>query len=281
MAVRIIVDSGSDFSAEKQAEYNIEVLPIRINFDEEEYRDGIDMSHDQFFEKLIETDVFPKTSQVPPCEYEDKFKEIIDAGDTAVCITISSKLSGCYQSANIAADGLEDKIKVVDSLNVSVAVQILALRAAELRDEGKTAEEIQAILNRERGEVKIIALIDTLEYLKRGGRISQAAAVAGSVLSIKPVVGVKDGEVVVLGKARGSKNGNNLLNQLMEKEGKINFRKPFGLGYTGISRALLDKYIADSKALYAEYEGELPVSSIGCAIGTHIGPGAVALAFFV
>lgn len=281
MAIRIITDSACDIPAEVAAKYNIEVMPIRINFDGEEYLDGVTMNHEQFFDKLIETDVLPKTSQVPPYEYEEKFKEITDAGDSAICITVSSKLSGCYQSANIAVDGFEDKIKIVDSLNACVSMQILVIRAAELRDEGKSLEEIEDALNKEKFDIKLIALIDTLEYLKKGGRISSAVAMAGSVLSIKPVVTITDGEIAVLGKARGSKNANNLLNQLIEKEGKINFKKPFCLGYSGNSSAMLDKYIEDNRALYSEYEGELPVTSIGCAVGTHAGPGCIALAFFV
>lgn len=280
MAVKIIVDSGADFTPERAKALGIEILPIKTMFGDEEFLDGVNMSHEEFFEKLIESDQMPTTSQVAPFEYEEVFERIKQAGDTAVCITISSKLSGCYQSANIAIDGYEDCIEIVDSNNVCIGEQILTLRAVNLRDSGKSAKEIADTLNEEKNNIKLIALLDTLEYLKKGGRISTAAAIAGSMLSIKPVIAIENGEVVVLGKARGSKNGNNMLIQHIQKSGTIDFDRPFSLAYSGLSDSLLQKYIRDSKALYEGYEGELPVSTIGCAIGTHVGPGAIALSFF-
>ena len=122
--------------------------------------------------------------------------------------------------------------------------------------------------------------MDTLEYLKKGGRISATAAAIGSLLSIKPVIAVVDGELEVLGKARGSKQGNNLLVQQIEATGGIDFTKPFFLGYTGLSDVTINKYIEDSKSLWEENTTELPVTRVGAAVGTHIGPGGIAVAFF-
>ncbi|MDD6504770.1 MAG: DegV family protein [Lachnospiraceae bacterium] len=280
MAVRIISDSGCDIVPELAQKWNVEILPIKTMFGDEEFLDGVTMSHDQFFEKLIESEKMPTTSQVPPFEYEAKYEEIKEAGDTAVCITLSSKLSGCYQSANIALEDYEDCITVVDSNNVCIGQRILVEMAVRLRDEGKSAPEIAEILNREKNNIKLIALLDTLEYLKKGGRISAAVAMAGSLLSIKPVIAIEDGEVVVLGKARGSKNGNNMLKEMVKNAGGIRFSDPICLGYSGLSDALLQKYIEDSKELYDMPKEELPISSIGCAIGTHVGPGAIAVTFF-
>lgn len=280
MAVRIIVDSACDLTREQAKECNIEILALKTVFGNEEYYDGINMTHEQFFEKLIESDKMPTTSQIPPFEYEQAFSKVKEDGDTAVCITLSSKLSGCYQSANIALDGYEDCIKIVDSNNVCIGERILTLLAVQLREKGASFEEIAKTLDEEKKNIKLIALLDTLEYLKKGGRISAAAAMAGSVLSIKPVIAIENGEVVILGKARGSKNGNNMLKQLIQKEGEIDFSKPFCLAYSGLSDALLNKYIEDSKDLYAGYDKELPVSTIGSTIGTHAGPGAIALSFF-
>lgn len=281
MAVRIIVDSACDFLPEQIKAMKLDMLPIRTTFGDEEFLDGVNMTHEEFFEKLVESDVFPKTSQVPPYEYEQKYEEIKAAGDTAVCITLSSKLSGCYQSANIALDGYEDCITVVDSNNVCIGEKILVQYAVRLRDEGRSAKEIVQAIEEKKGKIRLIALLDTLEYLKKGGRISAAAAIAGSVLSIKPVIAIEHGEVVVLGKARGSKNGNNMLKELIKKEGGINFDMPYALAYSGLSDALLQKYIEDSRELFEGHVEELPIGSIGCAIGTHIGPGAIAAAFFV
>lgn len=281
MAVKIIIDSACDFAKEQIEELGLEMLPIKTLFDDEEFLDGITMTHEQFFERLIESNSMPKTSQVTPFEYEQAFEKVKEAGDTAVCITLSSKLSGCYQSANIALDGYEDCVKVVDSMNVCIGEQILVRRAIELRDNGATADEIVEVLEKEKNDIKIIALLDTLEYLKKGGRISSAAAIAGAVLSIKPVISVVDGEIVVLGKARGSKNGNNMIKQLIQDEGSIDFSRPYSLGYSGLSDKMLQKYIKDSAELYEGHENELPISTIGCAIGTHVGPGAIVVAFFV
>lgn len=280
MSVRIIVDSASDITQEEAKELNITVLPMTTHFGDEEFIDGITMSHEEFFEKLVETDVFPQTSQLSPYAYEEAFREVKEAGDTAVYIALSSKLSGGYQSAVIGSEGYEDIIEIVDSENVCIGQRLLVLRAVELRKEGKTAKEIAAVLDKEKKEVRLIALLDTLEYLKKGGRISAAVALAGTLLSIKPVIAIENGEVSMLGKARGSKNGNNLLKTLIEKEGGIDFEKPYALAYSGLSDKLLRKYIEDNKDLYEGQADHLPITTIGCIIGTHAGPGAIAVAFF-
>lgn len=281
MSVQIITDSASDITQQQAAELGIKVLPLRTIFGDEVFRDGIDMSHQEFYQKLVETDQMPTTSQIPPIEYEEAFQAVKEAGDTAVCITISATLSGCNQSANIAAEDYADCVQVVDSVNVCIGEQILVKRAIQLRDQGKNAEEIVEIINQEKSKIRLIALMDTLEYLKKGGRISSAAAFAGSLLSIKPVIAIEHGEVVIVGKARGSKNGHNLVTSLVEKEGGINFDMPYVLGYTGLSNDLLQKYVADSKRLYEGQAEPLPVSTIGSTIGTHAGPGGIAAAFFV
>ena len=280
MSIRIIIDSASDITKEKALALGLYFMPLKTIFGNEEYLDGVTMSHQQFYERLIETEEIPTTSQIPPYEYEKVFSSIVENGDTAICITLSSKLSGSYQSANIAVADYEDKIHIVDSENVCIGEQILILYALKLREEGKSVEEIIDSLNKRKKDIRLIALLDTLEYLKKGGRISPTAAFAGSLLSIKPVIAIENGEVAILGKARGSKNGNNMLMELTGKNGGIDFSMPFTLGYTGLSDSLLLKYIADSEVLYKGKVDKLPVSTIGSTIGTHAGPGAIALAFF-
>ena len=280
MSIRIICDTASDITQELAKKWQITVLPLKTIFGNEEYLDGITMSHQEFFEKLIESDQLPTTSQLAPAQYEAVFEQAAEANETVICITISSKLSGCYQSAHIAAED-RSNIFIVDSENVCIGERILVELAVKLRDEGKTAEEIVAILNEEKKNIRLIALLDTLEYLKKGGRISSAAAIAGTLLSIKPVISVENGEIALMGKARGSKNGNNMLISLIEKEGGINFDKPHCLAYSGLSNALLQKYIKDSEKLYANQTANLPISTIGGTIGTHVGPGAIAAAFFI
>lgn len=280
MSVRIIIDSACDLTKAQADELQTRFLPLKTIFGEEEFLDGITLTHRQFFEKLVESDCMPTTSQIPPHDYDAVFQEIKEAGDTAVVITLSSKLSGTYQSANIARDGYEDCIWLVDSENVCIGEQILVRYACQLRDSGASAAEIADTLDRCKKNVRVIALLDTLEYLKRGGRISGAAALAGSLLSIKPVIAIVDGEVAVLGKARGSKNGNNMLREETAKCGGIDFTLPFSLAYSGLDDSLLKKYIADNESMWKEHVTELPISTIGSTIGTHVGPGAIAVAFF-
>ena len=266
MAIRIITDSASDITQVEAAAWGVQVLPLRTIFGQEEFLDGITIDHETFFQKLIESDVLPTTSQLSPFQYEEPFRQAAEAGDEVVCITLSSKLSGCYQSASIAAEDLP--VVLVDSCNVTVGERLLVERAVQLRDQGLSAQEIGQQLETEKNQIRLIALLDTLEYLKKGGRISSAAALAGSLLSIKPVIAVEHGEIAILGKARGSKNGG------------INFEMPYCLAYSGLSDALLRKYIADSQSLYSGRAEHLPVSTIGSTIGTHAGPGAIAVAFF-
>lgn len=277
--VKIITDSTADFTAAEAAELGIDIVHLRTRFGDEEYIDGVDITPHQFYEKLVESDVLPTTSQPSPAEFEAAFASALEEAGEVVAITISSALSGTYQSAVIAAETFGGRVRVVDSLSASIGEQVIVRRAAQLAAEGLSAAELAGRIEAERGDVCVLALLDTLEYLKRGGRISAAAAFAGGVLAIKPVITLRDGAVVMAGKARGSKNGGNLLNQFAEKRG-IDFSRPYLLGYTGLSDALLMKYAADSGELWRSYTEELPVTAIGSVIGTHGGPGAIAVAFF-
>lgn len=276
--VNIIVDSTADIT--EDVKERLTVVPLTLRFGDEEYIEGVTIQKKEFYQKLIESDVLPKTSQAVPADFSDIFEKIAAAGESAVVITLSSKLSGTWQSAMIAAREYEDSVYVVDSRSVAIGAAILAKLALRLVDEGMGAREIAERLEKEREKICLIAMLDTLEYLKKGGRISAAAAFAGGVLSIKPVVCIRDGEIVILGKARGSKQGNNLLVSEIRKTGGIDFTKPILLGYTGLDDTLLQKYIEDSKALWEEGISSLETTMIGSVIGTHAGPGAVAVAFF-
>lgn len=280
MSVKIVVDSACDLTKQRADALDLTFLSLKTIFGGEEYSDGITMSHREFYEKLIESGDMPSTSQIPPHDFEEVFAQIKKDGDTAVVITLSAKLSGTFQSAAIAREGYEDCVFLVDSETVSLGEQILVLLACRLRDEGRSAADIAQILEERKRDIRLIALLDTLEYLRRGGRISGAAAIAGNLLSIKPVITVKDGEVAILGKARGSKNGNNMLIQEINKTNGIDFSLPFVLGYTGLDDSLLQKYIADSEALWKGQVSDLPITTIGSTIGTHAGPGAIDVAFF-
>lgn len=280
MAIQFIIDSASDIIPAEAEKLGLIHLPLKVIFGEEEYSDAVNLTHTEFYEKLIESDALPKTSQVNPDAFEQAYKKVVEAGDTAVVVTLSSKLSGTYQSAVIAAEDYEGQIFVVDSENVCIGERILIQRGLALRNQGLSAAEIKARLDEEKHHIRLLALLDTLEYLKKGGRISPAVALAGNILSIKPVIAVENGEVSLVGKARGSKKGNNLLRELVENCGGINFEKPYALAYSGLSDALLKKYVEDSGELWKSSAEELPITTVGCTIGTHVGPGAIAVAFF-
>ena len=277
MKTRIIVDSTADLAPEIKE--RVHIVPLTVHFGEKEYIDGVTIDHKTFYEKLIESDVLPTTSQATPDAFMKEFEKAKTAGEAAVVITLASKFSGTYQSAMIAAADYEN-IYVVDSASAAMGSGILVELAFRLLDEGKSAEEIAAILEEEKKKIVIVALVDTLEYLIKGGRISKTVAFAGTVLNIKPVLSVVDGEINMLGKARGSKMGNNLLVQEIDKAGGIDFSKPVLLGYSGISDALLQKYIEDSRYIWEGNLKEVRYTTVGSVIGTHAGPGAVVVAFF-
>lgn len=277
MKTRIIVDSTADLVPEIQN--RVHTVPLTLRFGDKEFIDGVTIDHKTFYEMLIESDVLPTTSQATPDAFIKEFEKAKNADEAAVVITLSSKFSGTYQSAVIAAEDYEN-IYVVDSSSAAMGSGILVELAFRLLDEGKTAKEIAEILNEEKKKIVVVALVDTLEYLKKGGRISKAVAFAGGVLNIKPVLSVIDGEINMLGKARGSKMGNNLLVQEIDKAGGIDFTKPVLLGYSGISDALLQKYIEDSRHIWEGNLSEVRYTSVGSVIGTHAGPGAVVVAFF-
>lgn len=274
--IRIITDSGSDISAPWPE--NLTVIPLTIHFGSEEYLDGVTIDHKTFYEKLTSGKVLPTTSLVPPGKFADAFAQAQQAGETVIAIVLSSKLSGTYQSAVLAAQEFEN-VHVVDSMNATLGEQILVKYALLLVEQGRSAAEITAELERAKAHCCLMGMPDTLEYLHRGGRVSKTVALLGGALSIRPVLRLVDGEVIMIGKARGSKNGNNYLIQEVTKSG-VDFTKPLCLGYTGLSDALLQRYIADSAPLWEGKVDTLPISTVGATIGTHVGPGAIVLAFF-
>ena len=277
MNTRIIVDSTADLMPEYKK--RVHTVPLTVRFLEEEFIDGVTISHKTFYEKLVESDVLPTTSQATPDAFIKEFEKAKEAGESAVVITLASKFSGTYQSAVIAAEEF-DNIYIVDSESAAMGSGILVELAFRLLDEGKTAKEIAKRLNEEKKKIVVVALVDTLEYLKKGGRISKTVAFAGGLLNIKPVLSVVSGEINMLGKARGSKMGNNLLVEEINKAGGIDFSKPVLLGYSGISDALLLKYIEDSRHIWENNLSEIRYTTVGSVIGTHAGPGAVVVAFY-
>ena len=282
MTVRIITDSGSDCLQGDHPQ--LDVLPLSVGFGTTIYQADVDLSRERFYELLVEGDEFPTTGQVNPYAFSQAIARVQEAGEDVVVITLSSKLSGTHQSACTAAAeaGGATEVHVVDTKSVTVGEHILVDYALRLVDEGRTAAEVAAAVEAAVDRVCVVGLLDTLEYLKRGGRISAAAGTVGELLAIKPVITIDDGEVAVLGKARGSKNGRNLLRQQVENAGGIDFSMPVMLGYSGLSDKLLRKYVEDSRSVWEGNiaEDDIPTLMVGATIGTHVGPGAVAVAYF-
>ena len=277
MKTRIIVDSTADLLP--QIKERVHIVPLTVHFGETEYVDGVTIDHKTFYEKLIETDVLPTTSQATPAAFARQYEAAKEAGEAEVVITLSANLSGTYQSACVAAEDYEE-IYVVDGATAAIGGGILVELALQYLDAGMSPQQIAAKLEEEKEKIVVVALVDTLDYLKMGGRVSKTVAFAGNLLNIKPVIALVKGEIQMLGKARGSKQGNNLLVQQIEKAGGVDFSKPVLLGYTGLSDHLLKKYMEDSKFIWEQGVDAVRYTSIGSVIGTHAGPGAVAVAFF-
>lgn len=278
MKVRIITDSTADVTNEVKE--RLTRVPLTVRFGDEEYIDGVTINHEEFYKKMAESDILPTTSQATPFDFEAAFSKAVENGESVVAITIASKLSGTYQSAAIAAESFPGKVFVVDSKSAAIATGILAELALSLKDSGMEAKEIAETLERERENLYLFAVLDTLENLKRGGRISKTVAFAGELLSIKPLISVADGGIEILGKARGLKQGNKMLIDEICNAGGIDFEKPFLLGYTGLDESSLEKFVSVSGELWNGHEDTLRSAPICSVIGTHAGAGAYAVAFF-
>ncbi|MCR5154258.1 MAG: DegV family protein [Lachnospiraceae bacterium] len=280
MKINIIVDSGADYTAKEIEEYGLKVIPLKVSFGEETFLDGVDITIEEFFKRLKGSSVLPKTSQISPYDYETEFEKIKEAGEQAIVVTISSGLSGCFQSARIAAGKYKDMIRVVDSKSVSLGERIVVQRAMDLIAAGKDLSETESVLNEEIKKIKTIAALDTLTYLKKGGRLSTTAFLAGSLLALKPIVQVVDGRVEFVCTARGHRKVHSALNKVIEKAGQIDKNMPRSLAYSDTDRSILDNFVAALPELFANDIDAYQEAAIGPAIGTHIGPGAVAIAYF-
>lgn len=276
MSVRIVVDSTADLIPALKEK--VTVVPLTVHFGEREYADGVEITPDEFYKKLVASKELPTTSQATPYAFSEAFEEAVEAGDTVVAVIISSGLSGTYQSASIAASEFPGSVFVVDSRNVTISTGVLVEYAFRLREEGLDAGTIAAKLEEARSRVRLMAVVDTLEYLHKGGRVSKAVAIAGGLLSIKPIIGINEqGKIDVVAKVRGNKQANAAVNKKAQ-EMDIDFSMPVLLGYTGTSDALLQKYIRESEAFLEGHD--YGISVVGPVVGTHAGPDAVAIAFF-
>ena len=277
--LRILTDTASDFDIEEAAALGVTLLPMEITVGDQTYRDRFDLTPDRFYEMLIESSDLPHTSQINSYTFEQEFEKIQEVGDSAIVILMSSRLSGTYQNAVIAAREYSN-IRVVDSKSGSIGEQLLVRYALMLRSKNRELDEIVHRLEVRRNQIRVLALLDTLEYAKKGGRLGTAAAAFGTILSIKPVLTVENGKIKILGKARGSRNGNNFLNKEIASTG-IESRLPVAVAYSGLDHSKLDHYIEDSRSIWEGVIDHMPVSQLGSTIGTHAGPGTIVVAYFM
>lgn len=281
MSVKIIVDSASDIKVSFAEQQNIGFAPLRTILAGTEYRDGIDIVPDEFFEKLEANKEVARTSQVNVSEFAAMFEEAVRAGDDVIVITISSGLSGTCQSALVAAQDYPGRVYVIDSLSATAGEQVLIEQAIRRRGEGWTAAQIFEELDEMRKKARLFVTLETLEYLKRGGRISKTSAAVGGLLNIKPILTLNgEGKLETVGKARGVKMSHKMMNDSIRAAGGIDFRYPVVLTYAGdLADGAVTNYLEDSRDIFGDHIDQLTIGQLGCVIGTHSGPGAIVVSF--
>jgi DegV family protein with EDD domain len=277
--IRILTDSASDILPAEAEQLGVTVIPLNVTLEDGTVlRDGVDMTPSAYYEILAGCRKLPTTSQPSPELFENFFLEAAAAGDEVIGIFLSHALSGTYQCAKLAADMANvDNVLFVDSGHVCLSEALLVRLAVQLRNSGKTAGQIAAILEHAKEHLHLVAAIDDLKYLRKGGRLPAAVAVAGGMLGIKPLITIQDGKVAMAGKARGLPGAYVALFKKVEEMGGINPAFPALAGYTVSPREVtpIQTYLRDNLQ-----QEDLLVRQIGCVIGTHAGPGAFGIAFF-
>ncbi|WP_251446326.1 DegV family protein [Vermiculatibacterium agrestimuris] len=276
--IRIFSDSTCEFSLQRQKELDVEVVPLSVHFGQESFRDGIDLTNEAFYARLRTAQELPHTSQTNPEEFVERFKPYVEQGDEIIGVFLSSQLSGTCQSAVIAAQILgTDRVHIIDSTTVTFGLGLLVEMAARLRDEHKTAREIVSGLEALIPRLRLYAVVETLKYLRMGGRISAATAMVGGVLGVTPILNVRDGVVEAAGKSRGRKGGYQWMAKRIEAE-PVDTSLPVAFAHTGAPELM-----AECEAFFKPLIPGMDIreGAIGSVVGTHAGPGATGIAYFV
>jgi DegV family protein with EDD domain len=279
MTVRLVTDSTADIPLDQAQAAGITVVPLTVFFGDEAYLDGVELDNASFYRKLHASKELPRTSQPSPAAFQEAYTHLIDEGANAIlAVHLSSKLSGTYQSACTARDTLPDTVKkipieIIDSKNISIAMSRSILRAAQEARKGLSLPEIKAHLLDELARTRILAVLDTLEYVKRGGRIGGARAFLGNMLSVKPIISLKDGEVIPVEQPRTRSKAYARIAELVQEMGKIEH-----ISIAESSEGFAEQLAQVIKTVYA---GELPIYKLGAVLGTHTGPGTAAIAVVI
>ncbi len=277
MGIKIITDSICDVPKEYVERYNIRVMPLTVNFGDESFRDGIDLTLEEFLLKLEKSEVLPTTSQVPPGDFLEVFREETASGNTVISIHGSSQLSGTYNSAVMAKEQIgRDCVHVIDSMAITLGAGVLVIKAARLAEEGLEPEEIVKEIEASKHRLKSFFILDTLKYLHKGGRLSLSASIVGSILNVKPILTVNDGKMELYGKSRGIKKAITAVMDTVEENGWTLDGKVIGINHI----ADLEHMEMLEEELKKKYNiKEIIRGEVGSVVATHGGPGAVALYF--
>ena len=277
--IRILTDSASDITPAEAALLGVTIVPLNVTLEDGTVlRDGLDMTGDEYYSLLASCNKLPTTSQPSPELFAAEYAAAKAAGDEMVVITLSGQLSGTMQAARIGADMAEyEAVQFVDSETVCLAEALLVRRAVQLRDEGRDAAAMAAALEQAKRHLHLVAVVDDLKYLRKGGRLPAAVAIAGGMLGIKPLITIKEGKVAMAGKARGLPGAYVALFKKVEELGGVNEALGYVTAYSAAPREVepIRRYCTQNLSLKAPY-----VARIGCVIGTHAGPGTFGLAFF-
>lgn len=276
--MKILTDSTSDYTREEAKQFDIDIVPLKVIINGQEYKDRIDIQAEEFYEKLVNSEELPTTSQPSPQDFLNYIENAKKANEPILMILLSSVLSGTYQSACIAKQisGYED-VYIIDSQTTILGLRLLVDKAIELKKQGVAVEEIVKTIEKMKEKVRIFAVVDTLEYFYKGGRLSKTTAIAGTLLKLKPIVGLKTGNLAVFSKARGLIKGTKEVISLIHENHDIDLNEKVYIGYTGDFQGI-DKFI---NTLDEEFHiGKVDCKIVGPVIGTHVGPGARAIAYF-
>lgn len=277
MAIRILADSVSDIPKSYQEQYQIEILPLMVNFEDGSYKDGIDLNTETFFQKLKTASKLPTTSQVNPGAFIESFERIIQSGDEAVVILMSSEMSGTYSAALSAIEYLDtDKISVIDSRAISFGYGLLVLEAARMAEAGNSRQDIETTIRQQTSQMMNLFIVDTLEYLQKGGRLSAGEAFIGNLLSIKPIITIEEGKLKSLDKVRGRKKAFKWIFDYLDQNGVDFSDKTVGVFHADDPEHM-EEFIAE--LMEKNPPKELIRSTVGTVVGTHSGPGCVALSY--
>lgn len=273
--IKILVDTSADYTVEEIKEKGMELVPISITFGDTDYKDTIDLDKDHFYELLTTSGEFPKTAQPSPQEYVEAFEKAEENGDELICFVLSSKLSGTFQTATLAKNivGYEG-IHLVDTLGATHMIRLMADYAQELIEEGKTVEEILTAVEEMKGRIQVLAVVDTLEYLCKGGRVSKTVATIGEMARVKPMITVSEGEVKVIGKSLGK---NKAMANLFKALGECEVDERFPV-YSVCTAGKENPELFEAKLKAEGYDFKERLQ-LGATIGTHVGPGVYGLIF--